>query len=201
MKPNIILVHGILNQGRMFWKMAQHLAKCGFQVYAPDLKPNTAITSLTLLSEQLSRYIQNNLSTNSSYHLLGFSMGGLISRHYLQTYADIHRVQSFTTLSSPHKGTLNAWLLPLKGWKEMRPNSLFLQQLSANDHRIASYLRPLSLWTPFDLVILPANSSIWDIATNESFHIPIHTSMLYSKKVVARLVQHLGKENTSSFPR
>ena len=58
MKPNIILVHGILNQGRMFWTMAQHLAKCGFQVYAPDLKPNTAITSLTLLSEQLSRYIQ-----------------------------------------------------------------------------------------------------------------------------------------------
>ena len=45
MKPNIILVHGILNQGRMFWTMAQHLAKCGFGI--PDLKPNTAITSLT----------------------------------------------------------------------------------------------------------------------------------------------------------
>ena len=198
MKPTTLLVHGIFNQGRMFWTMAHHLARRGHQVHAPDLVPNDASTSLTVLSEELGRYIDRHLQPGTPYHLLGFSMGGLVCRHYLQAHAELDRVQSFTTLSSPHNGTLNAWWLPLRGWREMRPGSAFLRQLAAHDHRISARLRPLSLWTPFDLIILPASSSVWDIATNESFPVPLHPAMRYSKRVIARLDQHFADDTVAT---
>jgi triacylglycerol lipase len=200
MKPTLLLVHGIFNQGRMFWKMAHHFAQRGYEVHAPDLVPNSACTSLSVLSGQLREYIDTHLPADAPYHLLGFSMGGLVSRHYLQAHAELVRVQSFTTLSSPHNGTLNAWWLPLKGWREMRPGSAFLRQLAANDPRIATHLRPLSIWTPLDLVILPSNSSVWDIADNESFPVPLHPAMRYSRKVIARVERHLGEAHAEASP-
>ena len=193
--PNLILVHGIFNQGRMFWKMAHHFSQRGYQVTAPDLVPNSASTSLTLLSEQLDRHIREQIPEGQAYHLLGFSMGGLISRHYLQEHADLDRVLSFTTLSTPHHGTLNAWLMPWPGWREMRKNSAFLKQLEANDHRIAERLHPLSLWTPMDLTILPANSSVWEIAQNESIPVAMHPVMRHSTRVIQRVETHLEEAN------
>ncbi|WP_409013479.1 esterase/lipase family protein [Dyadobacter sp. CY351] len=64
--------------------------------------------------------------------LIAFSMGGLISRYYLQRLGGLAKTDRFITIATPHHGTLAAYFLPFPGIKQMRPNSLFLIDLNGN---------------------------------------------------------------------
>ncbi|RFM24940.1 MAG: hypothetical protein D0433_03295 [Candidatus Thermochlorobacter aerophilum] len=52
-------------------------------------------------------------------------------------------------------------------------------------------LKPLSLWTPLDLMIVPAKNSIWKIAKNVAFNVVAHRLMLSSKAVHQTILKSL----------
>ena len=54
---------------------------------------------------------------------VGFSMGGLVSRYYVQRLGGLDHVDRLVTLSAPHNGSLLANLIANKGCREMRPGS------------------------------------------------------------------------------
>jgi triacylglycerol lipase len=196
---NVILVHGIFDTSRVFWLMKRRFLRQGYKVFAPNLRPATGSASLVELAEQLKLYIEKNVPGNESFHLLGFSMGGLISRHYLQEMADLKRILSLTILSAPNNGSKLAWSLPLKGFMDMRKGSKFLKDLEQKESCL-SPLEPLSIWTPFDAIILPPSSSIWRIARNEKVWVLVHPLMLISKevfKMVEEYIQSRSNKNTS----
>lgn len=171
--------------------MQWHLEEGGYTVHSPTLTPNFGIASLPQLTSKVEQYIQNNIPEESCVHLIGYSMGGLICRYYLQQQKDLTRYLSLTTLATPHNGSLHAWLLPLPGLLDMRQQSKFLAELEENDHRIAQHCRPLSLWTPLDLMILPQNSSIWPIANNEQMLVSMHPNMIRAPKILNRVTKHV----------
>jgi triacylglycerol lipase len=125
------------------------------------------------------------------FHLIGHSMGGLVMRCYAQRYASAREVCGFVTLSSPHNGSLWAWTQPTPGGRDMRAGSALLKELATNDHRL-EHLKPLSLWTPFDLMILPSHSSVWPVATNERVWLPMHPQLKHSRALTKRVLIYLG---------
>ncbi len=158
MKNPVLLIHGILRTNTVFNTMANHLSKHGWEVHRFDLKPNDGTVGLDKLAVQIENYVNNNLPKNKPFDLIGFSMGGIVSRYYVQKLGGIDKVERLITISSPNNGTIMGHLLPFIGCQQMRPNSAFLTALN-NEIHLLNKLKFTSIWTPFDLMILPANSS------------------------------------------
>lgn len=154
----VVLVHGIFDTGRVFNKMISYLTQRGWSVYDLDLIPNTGHASLDSLAQQVANFVDTTFAPEQPIDLVGFSMGGIVSRYYVQRLGGINRVQRFVTISSPHHGTWVAYCNPGFGCLQMRPESAFLQDLN-QDVEMLSQINFTSIWTPYDLMIIPANSS------------------------------------------
>ena len=180
---NIVLVHGFLSSGKIFCLMKKRFEERGFKCFAPTLKPIDAKYGLDDLAKKLKNEIENYFGNEDKFSLVGFSMGGVICRYYLQELNGLQRVNKFISISAPHHGSYLAYLYPGKGMKQLQPNSDFLKNLNFKE----SYLQKISLYsfrTPFDLMIIPSTSSIWDIAINKKYFSFIHSYMLFSRKVI-----------------
>jgi triacylglycerol lipase len=154
----VLLVHGIDDTVALFRRMKPYLERGGLSVQALNLVPNNGKVGLIELARQLDQHVRANFTTDQAFDLVGFSMGGLVSRYYIQRLGGIHRVRKFVTIATPHRGTWTAFLRGNPGARDMRPGSRFLQDLN-RDVEMLDGISFTSIWTPFDLMILPANSS------------------------------------------
>jgi len=190
----IVMVHGIFDDGESFGFLKTRLQQAGYKCLAPDLTPNNGKNGLNPLAKQLDNYIKDELGEKTDFHLLGYSMGGLIARTYLKDSNNRQYCQSLTTLASPHHGTKLAHIYPLQAGIEMRPDSAYLKKLNGNQN--SYHQNTLSIRTPYDGVIIPSRSSVLKGANNKSFHTPSHPSLLMSRRVTKIILDHL--EGTSS---
>lgn len=189
----VILVHGIWNQSEIFNTLSAYLQDLGWTVYRFDLIPNNGKLPLERLAQQLAEHIEATLDTSQPFDLVGFSMGGLVSRYYIQRLGGVDRVQRFVTISSPHRGTWTAYATSLPGYIQMRPNSQFLQDLNRDAAESLGKLDFTSIWTPYDLMILPASSSQIGLGTQIQLPVGLHAWMVKdprSLKVLARVLSH-----------
>jgi triacylglycerol lipase len=154
----ILLIHGIDDTRLVFSKMSMHLQQSGCKVYALDLVPSNGDVGLDVLAQQIADYVSTNFPDEQMLDIVGFSMGGIVSRYYVQRLGGIKRVQRFITISSPHHGTIAAYASKRPGCVQMRPDSLFIKDLNS-DALMLKDINFTSIWTPYDLIILPANSS------------------------------------------
>lgn len=186
----VVLVHGIWDTTARFKKMSAHLTEEGWLVRSLNLIPNDGICSLDLLAKQLAGYIERTFEPDRPFDLIGFSMGGLVSRYYIQRLGGIDRVQRFITLSSPHHGTLTAYSLPLPGYLQMRPGSAFLQDLN-QDIAMLQRINFTTIWTPFDAMIVPASSSRMPVGREITLKVWLHHQMVTDEKSLQTIVQEL----------
>jgi triacylglycerol lipase len=155
----ILFVHGIYDTGRAFRAMARVMQDHGWQTHAINLEPNDGRVPLEQLAEQVAAFDKERLPQAHPFILIGFSMGGIVSRYYVQRLGGMERVSRLITIASPHHGTLLAGLNKTPGGKQLRPGSAFLAGLN-RDSRQLQQVNHISIWTPFDLVVVPAASSI-----------------------------------------
>jgi len=146
---HVVLVHGFMDTGSVFKSLRRQLESNGHRCLAPNLRPRDARHGIEALAEHLRQEIEGQIPHQQSFSMIGFSMGGLVARHYLQHLDGAKRCQRLITISSPHQGTLMAWLHPSKGAKQMRPGSNFLEDLAATESRLGeipviSYRTPLT---------------------------------------------------------
>jgi len=194
--PPLLLVHGLGDTSRAFKSMTAYLTERGWTVFSCDLKPNNGQLPLEALARQLDRYIQAHLPAAEPFDLLGFSMGGLISRYYLQRMGGLERVRRFLAISSPHRGTWVGYLRWNPGCEQMRPDSEFLKDLN-QDWQVLEQVNFVSLWTPFDLMIVPADSSVMPVGRSLSFPVALHPWMLTDDRVFATIVKVLTEPDRS----
>ena len=173
----VLLVHGINDTGAVFDKMALYLRQRGLSVYTVDLVPNNGAEVLDKLAQQVANYINDTFAPEQPLNLVGFSMGGIVGRYYIQRLGGIERVERFISISSPHKGTIVAYGTWLAGAVQMRPNSDFINDLNA-DFKMLKQLNFTSIWTPYDLMILPATSSRLGIGKEVTIPVILHPLML-----------------------
>ena len=173
----VLLVHGINDTGAVFNKMAFYLRQQGLSVYTVDLIPNNGSEVLEKLAQQVANYVNDTFEVARPVDIVGFSMGGIVSRYYIQRLGGINKVQRFITISSPHKGTIIAYGTWLAGAVQMRPNSDFINDLNS-DVEMLKQLNFTSIWTPYDLMILPATSSRLGIGKEVTIPVILHPLML-----------------------
>ncbi len=173
----VLLVHGINDTGAIFHKMAPYLTQMGWSVYDLDLIPSNGELGLDQLAGQVVDYIAATFSPEQPLDLVGFSMGGIVSRYYVQRLGGINRIQRFITLASPHNGTWTAYFRSGLGCIQMTPGSTFLQELN-QDAAMLKQLNFTSIWTPFDLMIVPSISSRMPVGQDVQVPVLGHAWML-----------------------
>lgn len=177
----VVLLHGIYDTARKMERLAGYFRSRGRNAYPFSVAPSSGEVGLEILAAQLQGHIERTFPAGQRIDLVGFSMGGLICRYYLQRLGGLGRVRRFVTISTPHRGSLLAWLVENPACRQMRPGSRFLRDLASDVGRLA-VAGFTSLWTPFDLMILPANSSVIPEARCKSIWCIGHSLMVWDER-------------------
>ena len=189
-KPPVVLVHGIDGSAEDMSRLARALRADGREVFTPSLTPNNGRVPLEELSAQLETYIEAHV-LDRHFDLIGYSMGGLVTRHYLQHRNERNRVLRFISLSTPHHGTVTAYLRRGPGSRQMRPGSDFLKSLN-QDAPAQTKAQATSFWTPTDLIIVPASSCVLPGAENVRAIGLGHFSFTMERNHIRRVVEALN---------
>lgn len=192
---NVVLVHGFLNRGGIMRGLADHLTAAGHACFIPTLEPNDARDGIGPLAEFLGRYIAANLPPDARLAIIGFSMGTLVSRYYLQVLGGIERTDAFFSIAGPHKGTLTAYLFPGIGTTEMRPGSGFLSRLDETTAALGD-LPVACYWSPMDLMILPQSSARWPRGEQIRVWAPVHSLLLFNRRLYRDVANRMSSVTT-----
>jgi triacylglycerol lipase len=192
----VLLVHGIDDTVALFRRMRLYLERGGLSVHALNLIPNNGTAGLAELAKQLDRHVRASFATDQAIDVVGFSMGGLVSRYYIQRLGGIHRVRRFVTIGTPHRGTWTAFLRANAGARDMRPGSPFLRDLN-RDVETLDGICFTSIWTPFDLMIVPSNSSRVPAGRSISVRTPAHPLLVRDPRVLRLILGILSDDSKS----
>jgi triacylglycerol lipase len=194
MEPPVLLVHGIWDSAARLEPLRAGLSTRGVtRVGALDLSPNDGRAHIEALGEQVDREARTLMATHGAEQidLVGFSMGALVSRWWIQRSNGRHLVRRFISLAGPHQGTVTAYALPLEGVREMRPGSALLRDL-ASDTDPWGAVEAHAFYTPYDLMVVPGRSGVLRGArTVRAVPVKLHRWMLSDSTVldaVARIL-------------
>jgi triacylglycerol esterase/lipase EstA (alpha/beta hydrolase family) len=194
MSVPVLFVHGIWDTGARFDTMRGALAIAGIdRGHALDLVPNDGRASIRAMAEQVDRAADALRESHGVERIdvVGFSMGALVSRYWIQRVGGRDRARRFVSISGPHAGTLTAHVTGVEAGREMRPGSDVLRDL-AQDVDPWGVVEVHCMFTPLDLMIVPATSSILAGArTVRRFGVAIHRWMITDARVVAAVVATL----------
>jgi triacylglycerol lipase len=191
------MVHGFLDTGRLFRVLCRELGARGHVCHAPTFRPRDARLGMADLSGKLASFIRDDLNPGSPVALIGFSMGALVARHYLQALGGAPSTRAFFSISGPHQGTINAYLFPGRGPREMRPGSAFIRELNAG----AAALEGLPVYTyrtPLDLTVHPARTTRIPHAPELVTWCPLHSMVPGDPAVVSHIARELAKLDRGS---
>ncbi len=189
----VVLVHGIDDTSQVFSKMIAHLMREGIEdVSAVNLSPNNGDVPLDVLAGQLSAHVEEVRRERGATHVdvVAFSMGALVTRTWMLEQGGRHRVRRFVSISGPHAGTATGWLRFNAGATQMRWGSPLLRRLPTGAAALAP-AEVFSLWTPLDLMIVPAHSSRLEGASERTFPVLLHPWMLQDERVLRSVTQAL----------
>ena len=187
----VLLVHGIADSAASMRPLRARLARDGRKTIAINLKPSDGRISLEALSLQLRDYVRTHFSAGERLDLVGFSMGGLVCRYYVQMMGGNSRVDRLVTVSAPNHGTLLAFLNRRVACKEMRPGSDFLRKLN-EDWSTLREVKVTSLWTPLDLIIIPATSSRMPVGVDKPIPALAHPLMVLQRRPLDEVAKALS---------
>jgi triacylglycerol lipase len=193
----ILLVHGIWNTGQQFARLQAELERAGIgPVRTVDLLPNSGAAPLSTLAHQVGDAARRLLEESGSQRIdvVGFSMGSLVCRCWIQRHGGRKLVRRFVSIAGPHRGTLSAYALSLAGVRDMRPGSALLADLEQPDD-VWNEVELHCLWTPFDLMIMPGKSGVLSEARSvHRFPVLLHRHMIQDRRVIAAVIGILSRQ-------
>jgi triacylglycerol lipase len=190
----VLLIHGFKDTSAKMQPMARHLRRQGWEAHTPALQPSWGEVRIEALADQLNRYVEAHFEPAQRIDIVGFSMGGIVARWYLQRLGGAARVQRFITLSAPHRGTWLANLCPAglnrPGIRQLTINSELLLDLNRDAASLAG-VQFTSIWTPLDLMILPASSSRIALGKDVTMWVLAHPLMVWEPRCHRRIAKLL----------
>ena len=168
-------MHGLWNNPKLFTKLIEKIQVDDYQLYSPHLPHKFGKTSLRQLARDLNSKIEELVGPEIEIDIVGFSMGGLISRIWLQNHNGFLRTKRFFSIGTPHLGTYTAQLIPsslMPGIAEMKRGSSLLSQLN-NDLTSLETVECISFYTTWDLMSFPG----WQakLSIGDSYDLPVLT--------------------------
>ncbi len=189
----IILIHGLWNTSSIFSSITPQLDNIGIEYFAPTLEHSYGMTSILDLTNKLNELILEKYGLEKEIDILGFSMGGIIGRHWLQKFNGYKRTRRLISIGSPHKGTLMAQFIPkypFKGISEMKINSKFLRGLANNDVFLND-IECINFFTHWDLMVFPGWWTNLNFGKKVSVKVYKHRNLVRNKFVVDKIIDEI----------
>lgn len=186
----IVLIPGFLDTPRLFRRMVRALGAAGHRTAVFPLRPSTGARGMDELAADLGPFIDGAFG-DERVCLLGFSLGGIVARYWVQRLGGAARTDRLITVGTPHHGTVMARFLPLRGIRQLRPGSVFLRDLNA-DRRDLLACGVACIWSPVDVMIVPPSSGRLGIGEEKQLTIPIHAWLPRSRRVAREVLRLLG---------
>ncbi len=185
----VLLVHGYLCNRGLWWWLRRGLRARQFVVATINLEPPLA--GLDQLTARLSERVDALLAETGAEKvvLVTHSMGGLVSRAYLQQQG-VARVAGLVTLAAPHHGTQVARLGCGRNAREMQPDSEWLRCLNAGASPPVSIA---SIWSLDDEILAPPHTGRLPGARETMLNGLGHMAMVFSPTVLACLEAELTR--------
>jgi hypothetical protein len=127
----VVLVHGLVDNRSVFSTMSRSLRRRGF-AHVGTWNYSPLLTDVAGGAADLGEHIERicEQTGHDRVHLVGHSLGGLISRYYVQRQGGDRRVASLVTLGTPHAGSLWAHVVPTPLIRQLRPGSPVIRELA-----------------------------------------------------------------------
>jgi triacylglycerol lipase len=187
---HVVMAHGFLNSGRIFGPLQRGLEAAGHPCLAPTLHPRDGRSGIPDLAAKLAAIVAAEVPAEAPLALVGFSMGALVCRYLHQVLGGARRTRAFFSIAGPYRGSLNAYLYPGAGTRQMRPGSALLAQIDATAGAL-SPLRVVAYRTPFDLMVIPSAGSRMPHARNVTVWCPLHSLLPFDPRLIADVQSEL----------
>ena len=187
------MIHGLWNNSSIFSSISSKLDDIGVEYFAPTLKHSYGMTSIIDLTNILNELILEKYGLEKKLDILGFSMGGIIGRYWLQKFNGHKRTRRLISIGSPHKGTLMAQFIPkypFKGISEMKINSKFLRKLADNDFFLDD-IECINFFTYWDLMVFPGSWANLNSGEKISVKLYKHPNLLKNTFSVDKIIEKI----------
>ena len=192
-KNPIILIHGLWNTSSIFSSIISKLDEKGIEYFAPTLNHSYGRTSIVELTNSINKLILKKYGLEKEIDILGFSMGGIISRYWIKKYNGYKRTRRFITVGSPHRGTFASQFVPkypFRGISEMKINSSLLRDLSNYDYLLDD-IECISFFTYWDLMVFPGWRANLNTGDKISLKIFKHRNLVRDPLAVERIIERI----------
>ena len=189
----IILIHGLWNTSSIFSLISSKLDEKEVEYFAPTLNHAFGMTSIVELTNLMDQLIVEKYGLEQEIDILGFSMGGIIGRYWINKLNGHKRTKRFMTIGSPHNGTLTSQLVPkypFRGISEMKINSSFLRDLANYDYFLND-IDCISFFTYWDLMVFPGWRANLNVGEKISLNIFKHRNLVRNPAAVERIIERL----------
>lgn len=146
-----------MGQPEAVWRLQERLDGRRAPLLIPHLPHGLGVRRLEELAAQLGGHIESAFGRDEPIDLLGFSMGGVIARTWIQLQGGRRRTRRFVSVGSPQQGTWVAQPWParlLAGIADMKPGSPLLLRLNGDPGGLAG-VDCCSFYCAADLMVVP----------------------------------------------
>jgi pimeloyl-ACP methyl ester carboxylesterase len=199
----VLLVHGFLCNGATWRSLQRYLTARGIGgLHTISLEP--VFNDIDRYAAQLATRVDEILRTHQTDKviLVAHSMGGLVSRAYIDRLDGASKVAGVVTLGTPHHGTALGTLMRGRNITQMRRGSDWLAALNkVSEARPSVPVTAMMTWQ--DNIVVPQPSACLGGANNVEISGMGHLAMLFStrcQELVLREIQDLRKDRLPAQP-
>lgn len=195
--PPLVLIHGLWDTPRLFRRLVEQLDGRRDPLLIPHLPHGLGHVPLSALTAHLHTQITDAFGPDQPVDLLGFSMGGLLARAWIQQHAGHRRTRRFVCVGSPQRGTLAAQLVPralLPSIADMKVGSAFVRQLTSEHRLQPQQLASIdchSFYCQLDLMVIPSWLGVLPVGTVKALPASTHPALIKAPQAVAILADTL----------
>ena len=189
----LILVHGLWDTPRLFHRLIQALDQPQRPLLAPHLPHGLGVVPLRELARRLDGQIRRQFGSEIAVDLFGFSMGGVISRIWLQELGGAQRCRRFISVGSPQQGTYTAQWIPrwlFAGLADMKRGSVLLNQLNADCSALQS-VDCVSFYCRWDLMVVPGWQAVLPVGERHDVRVLTHQQLMGHPKALNQLMRKI----------
>ena len=186
-------MHGLLDSPAVFQPLLRQLGDERPTRLLPPLNLRLGVTSVREAATALGHQIESGFPGQQALDLLGFSIGGVIARSWIQQMGGHRRTRRFISLGSPQQGTFTAqpWSGRLfRGLADVKCGSPLLQELNGNLDTLQA-VECHSFYSALDLAVLPGWRAVLPIGPCSMLPVATHPQLLRDPAALRPLAREL----------
>lgn len=189
----VIFVHGWSGGGYNWGGMTSAFSSAGYPSSHLHAISYDTYQSNETTAKQFAAVVDKVLAQTgaSKVDVVTHSMGGLNTRWYIKFLGGDAKVDDWVSLGGPNHGTQMANFCPSVSCGDMRAGSPFLTKLNSGDETPGS-VNYGTFWSSCDGIILPANSTVIEGATNTQLGCVTHMMLLMDGGVTQQVIKFVA---------